>query len=462
MYNKEQKIHFVGVAGVGMAGIAEILARMDYSVTGSDKSSGPRVDYLVQLGVQVYGEHSEDNVDETVGVLVYSSAVPQDNPELVKAKELGIPVIRRAEMLAELLRMKYGIAVAGSHGKTSTTSLIAHLLVTGELDPSVIIGGRLIHSRSGAKLGKSQFMVAEADESDGSFSLLRPTLSVITNIDYEHIEHYGSFEVLESSFRSFLDSVPFYGAVFACFECERVRTVAGSLNRRVVSYGFSQDLDFSAKILRKKTGLVEFELFIRGESQGEVKLPISGDHQVLNSLAAIAVASELKVSTSTIKTALESFPGVARRSELLFESGEVSLYDDYGHHPTEIAATLSGLSSSRGSGRLVVIFQPHRFSRTRSLFQEFEKCFDTADLVLLTDIYSAGEEDTQEVSSESLVELINKRTPGKAIVVKDFNGVIDWCESGLKTGDTLITMGAGSIGGFAPRLKATLQRIFKL
>lgn len=451
MYHFNQHLHFVGIGGVGMAGIAEVLLNLGYIVSGSDlKDDTPLIQHLVQLGAKVTFGHRAENVDESVTVVVVSSAVRPDNPELVAAHERGLPVIPRAEMLSELMRMKYGIAVAGSHGKTSTTSMIGKILSHVGLDPTVILGGRVLSTDSGARLGMGQYLVAEADESDGTFCLLRPVIASVSNIDCEHIGHYGSFGALEQAFAQFMGSIPFYGLVVACFDDPVVARIARGLRRRVVSYGVHGEHEIAARDIAISGVESTFRLIARGIDQGEFRLPMPGQHFVSNALAAIAVATEVGVTIDECRDALEVFPGVARRIELLGTRKGISVIDDYGHHPTEIKATLRAVragffetdANGKLEGRLVVVFQPHRYSRTRELFSDFVQSFSDADDVLVSAIYGAGEEMDPSVSGEHLARSIQHPSVTYLGQVEE---AVSLLAKRLHYGDLVIFLGAGSV-----------------
>lgn len=460
MYNHNQQVHFVGIGGVGMAGIAEVLLSLGYRVSGSDCKEGELTRHLADCGAMVHIGHAAENLAEETSVVVFSSAVASDNPELVSARERRIPIIPRAEMLGELMRMKYGIAVAGSHGKTTTTTMIATILEEAGFDPTVIIGGRLQCSRSGARRGTGDYLVAEADESDGSFYHLRPAISVLTNIDREHMSFYGSFGRLESCFRDYLGSVPFYGLIVACVDDPVVRRMVESISRRVCLYGLDTSADFSAKDIGSVDGISSYTLLVKGKEQTRVVLPLPGIHLVKNSLAAIAVALELGVYLEEAVQALATFPGVARRSEVVRRTPRYLIVDDYGHHPTEISATISAIRKSwiehseSSYRRLVVAFQPHRFSRTQELFADFLDCFKGVDCLFLTDIYGAGEPAIPGITGEKLAQSI--QAPAVTFVqnVGELQRVL---KENLQDGDVILTLGAGSITAVSHELARSLE-----
>ncbi|MGC9045761.1 MAG: UDP-N-acetylmuramate--L-alanine ligase, partial [Thermodesulfovibrio sp.] len=383
-----KKIHFVGIGGIGMSGIAEVLHNMGYIVTGSDIKESDTVKRLRNFGIKVFIGHSKDNIDET-DVVVFSSAVKPDNPEIVKAKEFGIPVIPRAEMLAELCRLKYSILVAGAHGKTTTTSLIATVLTDAGFDPTVIVGGKLKSIGSNAKLGQGEFLVAEADESDGSFLKLTPAISVITNIDREHLDYFKNLRRIKKAFVEFANKVPFYGLSILCGECRHIRDLIPHLTRRYVTYGFDKAFDFYAKNIEYSPPKVSFNAFFKEKSLGRFTITVLGKHNVLNALATIIVAKELSVPMQKVKESFESFKGIGRRFEFKGEKKGIKFYDDYGHHPTEIKAVIKTALWLKPE-RLCVIFQPHRYTRTRDLMEEFIKVFKSTlrktDVLFLMDI----------------------------------------------------------------------------
>lgn len=465
MYNSNQHLHFIGIGGVGMAGIAEVLLNLDYSISGSDLKKNALIESLECQGAKVALGHKAENIPENTSVIVYSSAVRSDNPEMLEAQARNLPCIPRAEMLAELMRMKYGVAVAGSHGKTTTTSMTAKILVDAGFDPTVIIGGRVLSQQTGAVVGTGAYLVAEADESDGSFCMLRPAIAIVSNIDSEHLGHYGTFGALEEAFRQFVSSVPFYGLVVACFDDPVVARVCSSLKRRVLSYGLSPEREVAAKdivVYGPKTG---FTLVVRGEEIGRYLLPMIGSHMVSNALAAIAVGIELGVYPDEAARALESFAGVARRSEVLFR-GPAVVIDDYGHHPREISATLKAVKAAWVpemakertdclNGKLSVIFQPHRYSRTRELFGEFLGCFSEADELIVTDIYSAGEDPVAGISGQSLASAIQHPN---VRYVPDLQDASSQLLSAVETGDVILTLGAGSVTQTGHLMAAELRK----
>lgn len=448
VFEQYRIIHFVGIGGIGMSGIAEVLHNLGYEVTGSDVKESDTTNRLNSLGIKVYIGHRAENVDDA-HVVVISSAVSKDNAEVVEAKRKSIPVIPRAEMLAELARMKYGILVAGAHGKTTTTSLISTVLSSGGLDPTVVIGGKLRSTGSNARLGQGDFLVAEADESDGSFLRLSPTIAVVTNIDREHMDFFKTMDSLRDAFLSFINKAPFYGVSIVCIENDELRKLLPYVHRRYITYGLSSDSDVYAVAIKKGFMAVSFDVVYKGENLGNFSLPVPGVHNILNSLAAIIVARELKIEAGVIKEALKKFSGIQRRFELKGEEKGIKVFDDYGHHPTEIKATLNaakdGLLTMQGAGRLFVIFQPHRYTRTKDLMDEFTSCFSEADILCLLDIYSAGEKPIDGIDSNSLLDRIKKTGHEDAAYFPDREKLMDNLLMRLKSGDVVFTLGAGDV-----------------
>jgi len=451
MYNQKQHLHFIGIGGVGMAGIAEIVCNLGYKVSGSDMNMNALGEHLVKLGCEVTIGHDAAVLSETVTAVVKSSAIPESNPELKRARELSIPIISRAAMLAELMRMKYGIAVAGSHGKTTTTSMTARVLTEVGLDPTVVVGGRVLNQATGAKLGMGQYFVAEADESDGSFCLLRPAIAVVTNIDYEHMGHYGDFETLKKAFRDFLSTIPFYGLIGACIDDPAVRAVIEGIDRRVLTYGTNENADIRARDFSVEDSKTRFILSVNNCDISHVSLPLAGEHMILNALAAIGIGIELGAYPDEAIRALEDFPGVSRRTEVLDSVSGVLFMDDYGHHPTEIKATLAGIRKNflpsqlktNGTGKIHVMFEPHRYSRTKEIFSDFSDAFDDADIVYISEIYAAGEKPVEGISGELLAKSLNHKNVS---YLENFSENSDKILNQLKAGDILVTLGAGAIG----------------
>jgi len=454
MLKRIRTVHLVGIGGAGMSGIAELLLNLGYRVSGSDIRPSPVLERLRQLGARIAIGHHPENIGEA-DVVVFSTAVRPENPELVAARERQIPVIPRAEMLAELMRLKYSIAVAGSHGKTTTTSMIATVLAQAGWDPTIVVGGRLRAIDSHAKLGSGDFMVVEADESDRSFLKLSPTFAVITNIDREHLDHYADLAELRDAFVEFANRVPFYGSVIVCLDDENVQAILPRLMRKVITYGLSSQSEVSAvEIETPDCFRTTFVARWRGETLGRIRLSVSGQHNVYNALAACAVGLELEIPFETIAAALEDFRGVDRRFQVKGEAGGVLIVDDYGHHPTEIKATLA---TARLCGRrVVVLFQPHRYTRTHLLLEDFARAFYDADVVLVTDIYAAGEDPIEGVTAERLVERLREFGHRQAQYVGDLEAAIAATRAVLRPGDLLLTLGAGSVTQAADRLVIAL------
>lgn len=443
---RRRRIHFIGIGGIGMSGIAEILLNLGYTVTGSDLRDSPTTTRLRQLGARVWTGHAVENVEDPEAV-VTSSAIPANNVELVEARRRRLPVISRGELLAELMRVKFGIAVAGSHGKTSTSSICAAVLAAGGKDPTVVIGGRVASIGSNARLGKSDYLLVEADESDGSFLALDPIVSVITNIDREHMDHYGTSSNLLRAFEQFAGSVPFYGAAIVCLDDPLVKCVVGAIQRRCLTYGLralSPDADLVAHGIRLSRGKVSFRLTHRGTSLGRFRARGVGLHTVRNAMAAVLVGMELEIPVDRIRAGLEEFRGVDRRFQQRGEERGVMVIDDYGHHPTEIRTTLAAAASCGFRG-VSVIFQPHRYSRTKDLEDEFADCFGECERVWVVDIYSAGEDALPGVCSPRLVDKIVRSGHPRASYCPSMSDAAERAAQVLRPGDALITFGAGNV-----------------
>jgi UDP-N-acetylmuramate--alanine ligase len=454
MFAKAQRVHFIGIGGIGMSGIAEILLTLGYAVSGSDLRRSSITDRLETLGATVFQGHAAANVVGS-GVVVTSSAVTEQNPEVAEARVRKIPVIQRAEMLAELMRLKYGIAVAGMHGKTTTTSMIATVLAAGGLDPTVVVGGRVDSMGSNARLGKSQYLVAEADESDRSFLKLSPILSVVTNLDREHMDCYRDMEDVEAAFLEFMERVPFYGACTACIDNEQLAAMLPRVQRRVFTYGTSPTADYVLRMLPPVEGVrSRFEVAVGGLVLGPFSLHVPGRHNVLNATAAVAIGTQLDVSCEHIAQALHDFRGVDRRFQLKGCARGVSVVDDYGHHPTEIRATLNAARES-GFPHVHVIFQPHRYTRTRDLMAEFATAFDEADTVQVLDIYAASEEPIQGVDAPALVRAIGRR---EVQYSSSFEEAVSRTVARAEDGDVILTLGAGSVSQAAPMVLEALAK----
>jgi UDP-N-acetylmuramate--alanine ligase len=456
LFSKKTRVHFVGIGGIGMSGIAEVLKNLGYSVTGSDLKSSPTTERLRSLGIPVREGHRSEHVDEQVDVVVVSSAVRSTNPEVAEARRLSIPIIPRAEMLAELMRLKYGIAVAGSHGKTTTTSMVAVVLDRAGLDPTMVIGGRITAFGTNARLGDSDLMVVEADESDRSFLQLSPVVAVVTGIDREHMEAYRDMADLEGAFVDFVNKVPFYGASVLCLDEERVQDMLPRVRRRYVTYGFSAQADVSAEEVRLEGPGSSYRLRLSGEPAGEIRLRVPGRVAVLNSLAAVGVGRELGLGVAEISSGLESFSGVDRRFQVKADAGGILVIDDYGHHPTEIRATLQTAKESFGR-RTVVVFQPHRYTRVKELFEEFCRAFHQADLLIVTEIYPAGEDPIEGVSGKILTEGIEKHGHRHVRFVADLETIPELLQPELQEGDLVITLGAGSVTGLSDKLAEVVR-----
>lgn len=438
-----------------MSGIAEILLGQGFRVSGSDIALSPVCERLKSLGATIYIGHAAENVAANVSNVVYSSAISQDNPELLEARGRKIPVIRRADVLAELMRLKFGVAVAGSHGKTTTTSLCAAILENAGLDPTVIIGGVVKSIGSGGKLGTGDFLVAESDESDRSFLSLKPTVAVVTNIDVEHLGAYRSLDDLESSFEKFISSVPFYGVAVLCIDDPRVRSIAGKIEGRKITYGISPDAELRATDLEVEAGSTRFTVLRNKVELGRIGLPMPGKHLALNSLAAIAVALEFDVSFSVIQDSLARFNGVGRRLEMIGEAAGVLVIDDYGHHPTEIRATLQAIKDSWPDRKLHVLFQPHRYSRTRDSFAEFLDAFRLADNLKMAPIYAAGEDPIEGISSEHLCKALSHPS---CEYVPELDLLEQAISPEIQSGDIVLCLGAGSIGTIAVKILRSLKK----
>ena len=444
MFRKARRIHFIGIGGIGMSGIAEVLLNLNYNVSGSDISKGDLTERLANLGAEVFLGHDAANV-QGADVVVYSSAIKPDNPEVVAAKERFVPVIPRAEMLAELMRLKFSIAVAGTHGKTTTTSLVATILDHVGMDPTAVIGGRLDFLGSNARLGAGEYLVAEADESDGSFLLLTPTIAVITNIDPEHLDYYTGLDHLKRDFLAFVNKVPFYGLAVLCIDHPVVQALIPGVKKPYTTYGFSHQADLRAVDI-KQDGFETFFTVVSAEEGelGQVRLGMPGRHNVLNALAAIAVSRELDIPFEKVSASIDGFSGIHRRFQLLGQANDILVVDDYGHHPVEIRAVLSAAKNGFDR-RIVVVFQPHRFSRTRDLFDEFLTAFNEADVLVITEIYPASEEPIEGVNAKKLYDGIRAFGHKEAHYVPEFDKIGDFTHDLIRPGDLVLTLGAGSI-----------------
>ncbi|MDR2019108.1 MAG: UDP-N-acetylmuramate--L-alanine ligase [Syntrophobacterales bacterium] len=451
VFHKIDKIHFVGIGGIGMSGIAEVLLNLGFKVTGSDLRKTDTTERLERMGARIFQGHRVENVEDA-DVVVVSSAVKTDNPEVLKAREQFVPVIQRAEMLAELMRMKYSIAVAGAHGKTTTTSLVSSILGYAGIDPTCVIGGKLKSLGSNAKLGDSKYLVAEADESDGTFLLLFPTIAVVTNIDLEHLDFYKDITEIKSAFLTFLNKVPFYGLDIICIDNANLQSLIPSLKRRYMTYGLSKQADLRAENITYNGFQTTFKVIYREYGLGDISLTLPGIHNVRNTLAAIGVAIELDIPFEAIRDALKDFSGIQRRLEVKWD-GSIKLIDDYGHHPTEIRATLSAVRSM-WKGRVVVIFQPHRYTRTSALMDEFVTSFNEADLLIVTEIYAASEEKIEGVSGYILAEKIKASGHKNVMFAPSKEDAAELVLQNAKPGDVVITLGAGDVNKIDERLKS--------
>jgi UDP-N-acetylmuramate--alanine ligase len=444
MFLKKYHIHFVGIGGIGMSGIAELLLNIGYKVSGSDSSSSDITRRLKRLGGIIFKGHSAEQI-LGADVVVTSSAIGPGNPEVVAAGQGSIPVIPRAEMLAELMRLKYSVAIAGAHGKTSTTSIIASVLGKGGLDPTVVIGGKLKSIDSNALLGEGDYIVAEADESDGSFLKMSPTIAVVTNIDREHLDFYRDLTAIKEVFLSFIDKIPFYGLAVLCLDNEPIQDIIPNIQKRFTTYGMSTQADFQAKDVVFEGLKSRFHVYHLGTWLGEILLNLPGIHNVYNSLASIAVGMELDISFDVIKSALQTVEGVQRRLEIKGEKKGVTVVDDYGHHPTEIKITLQAARESWPHRRVVVVFQPHRYSRTQALFDEFTRSFYQSDLLVVLPIYAAGEQKIKGVEGHALFEGIRSHGHKEVVYFQDFETAVSHLIKILSPEDILLTLGAGDV-----------------
>jgi UDP-N-acetylmuramate--alanine ligase len=457
MFKRYQQIHFVGIGGSGMSGIAEILLNLGYRVTGSDARRNEAVERLEQLGAKIFIGHEASHTDGA-HVVVYSSAVSRDNIEVQVARQRQIPAIPRAEMLAELMRLKYGIAVAGTHGKTTTTSMVGAVLAEGRLDPTIVVGGRVTGLGSNARLGQGDFLVAEADESDGSFLKLDPTIAVVTTIDAEHLDHYGSLDAIREAFVRFVAKVPFYGSAVLCLDQPNIQLLIPRIEKRIITYGLESGADLVARRLHLAGMTSRFEVYHRGALLGECTLQIPGRHNVLNALAAVGVGLDVDIPFLTIQKALAGFAGVQRRFQVLGNARGITVVDDYGHHPAEIRATLAAAKAGFDC-RIVTVFQPHRYTRTMHLRQEFLTAFNQADVLFLMDIYGAGEPPIPGVTAEDLASGI--RSHGHRHVTylgSDRNRIVDHLCEVTRAGDLVLTLGAGTdVSQLGPQILRRLE-----
>ncbi len=457
MFRRSSRVHFVGIGGTGMCGIAEVLLNLGYEVSGSDLAGNEAIFRLRGLGARVVLGHRRENV-AGVDVLVYSSAVTTENVEVAEARRRKIPVIRRAEMLAELMRMKYSIGVAGTHGKTTTTSFIAAVLAAGGLDPTVVVGGRVNALGSNARMGEGEYLVAEADESDGTFLRLAPTISIVTNIDEEHLDFYEDYDAIKAAFLEFVNKVPFYGFSVLCLDHPAIQEIIPRVEKQFVTYGFGAQADYAGEEFRYESGESVFCVKRHGERIGEIRLPMPGRHNADNALAAAAVALELDVSLADVRRGLREFDGIGRRLERVGAASGVTVFDDYGHHPEEIRVTLRAVREAWPENRLVVAFQPHRYTRTHHLGEAFHTAFYDADRVIITPIYAAGEAPIEGVSAGKMAEGIRAhghRNCDAARSLEDASRRL--CEE-ARAGDVVLTLGAGDVWRVGRRLLQNLER----
>jgi UDP-N-acetylmuramate--alanine ligase len=451
MFKRYQQIHFVGIGGAGMSGIAEVLLTLGYRVTGSDLRRGETVERLERLGAKVFTGHQPFHV-EGAHVVVYSSAVALDNVEVQVARQRGIPVIPRAEMLAELMRLKYGIAIAGTHGKTTTTSIVAAVVAAGGFDPTVVVGGRVHGLGANAKLGQGEFLVAEADESDGSFLKLSPTIAVVTTVDAEHLDHYADLDAIRAAFLQFVNKVPFYGAAVVCLDDPNIQQMIPRIEKRVVTYGLESGADITARRLAFSGLHASFEVVQRGRPLGPATLQVPGRHNVLNALAAVAVGLDLEVPWDRLQQALAGFGGVQRRFQIRGEARGVLVVDDYGHHPAEIRATLAAAKAGFDR-RVITVFQPHRYTRTLHLRRDFLTAFYQSDVLIVMDIYGAGETPIEGVHARDLAEGIAAHGHREVHYMDgDRKGIVDYLWETTRSGDLVLTLGAGDVGQIGTEL----------
>ncbi|MFT3928673.1 MAG: UDP-N-acetylmuramate--L-alanine ligase [Spongiibacteraceae bacterium] len=452
-----KRIHFIGIGGTGMCGIAEVLLNLSYQITGSDMKSGASTQRLEKLGATVFIGHTAENI-RGADVVVVSTAVRENNPEIIAARDARIPIVRRAEMLAELMRYRHGIAIAGTHGKTTTTTMIATIFAEAELDPTFVIGGLVNSAGSNARLGESRYLIAEADESDASFLHLQPLVSVVTNIEADHMDTYGGdFSVLKKTFIEFLHNLPFYGIAVLCIDDPVIREMLPSISRSVITYGFSDDADFRINDWHKSGMQSTFRVTKQSSSEVfDIELHIPGKHNVLNATAALAVANDEGIAHEKIIAGLARYQGVGRRfqiyGDLQVQGGSATLVDDYGHHPTEVAATISGVRQAWPDRRLVMVYQPHRYTRTRDLYEDFASVLSTVDVLLMLDVYSAGEDPIAGADSRSLCRSIRSRGKVEPVFVEKIEQIADVLKSVVRAGDIVLTQGAGNIGAIAAEL----------
>lgn len=449
LFRKSKKMHFIGIGGIGMSGIAEILINMGYEVSGSDLRESEQTKRLAALGAEIFIGHSQSNIRD-YHVVVTSSAIDRSNPEIIEARKRKIPIIHRSEMLAEIVRLKHGIGVAGTHGKTTTSSMLAYVLYKGGMNPTAVIGGKVFDFGSNARVGEGDYMVFEADESDGSFLNLLPSIGVVTNIDADHLDHYKYFEGIKEAFLVYINNIPFYGYSVICIDDPTIREIIPRIEKPFVTYGFSQDADFRAVDVVFDGNKTKFRCLYGGAELGEFEISQLGNHNVVNSLSVIAVATELGLEPSVVNDGLSEFKGVGRRLEKIGEAKGIAVYDDYGHHPTEVRATLDALKKL--GRRIVVIFQPHRYTRTQLLWDDFGQAFPNADRLFLAEIYAAGESPIDGVSSSLIAESVSRHDSRPARIISRFEDIASTVADELKEGDIVLTLGAGDIYKAGPEI----------
>ncbi|RLB73742.1 MAG: UDP-N-acetylmuramate--L-alanine ligase [Deltaproteobacteria bacterium] len=456
MYGRIKKIHFVGIGGIGMSGIAELLLNLDYRVSGSDLRESDTTRRLAELGGEIVIGHCAENINE-VDVVVTSTAVKEDNPEVVEALRQHVAVIPRAEMLAELMRMKYGIAIAGTHGKTTTTSMMSVVLHHAGIDPTAVIGGKLDAFGSNAKLGRGKFLVAEADESDGSFMHLSPTIAVVTNIDADHLDFYSGIDEIKQIFVDFINKIPFYGRAVLCLDDRNIQDILPQVKKRFITYGLTSQADFHAEDIQHRQGRTSFSAFYQGEELGRISFRMPGRHNVLNALSVLAVAYELEIPFQTIIGGFRNFGGLQRRFELRDEIDNIMIIDDYGHHPVEIEATLSAAKSGWNK-RVIAVFQPHRYTRTEALFEDFLTAFYQADLLVVTEVYAAGEAPIEGATGDALAQGIIEHGHKAVKYRTSLEEVAEYVAEVVEPGDMVITLGAGNVNQVCPLLAEKLRK----
>ena len=444
MYQKKYHIHFVGIGGIGMSGIAELLLNLGYQVSGSDQQTSEITERLKALGGIIFAGHDADQICGA-DVVVISSAVGRDNPEVLAAERISVPVIPRAEMLAELMRLKYSVAIAGAHGKTTTTSMVASVLAQGGLDPTVVIGGKLKSIGSNAVLGQGDFIVAEADESDGSFLKFSPAIAVVTNIDREHLDFYQDLETIKAVFLDFIDRIPFYGLAILCLDNESIQDLIPKIKKRYATYGMSSQADFQIRNVEFEKRHSRFSVYRQGHKFGRFTLNLPGIHNVYNATASIAAGVELDIPVDAIESALQTLEGVQRRLEIKGEVNGITVVDDYGHHPTEIKTTLQAIEECWPDNRKIIVFQPHRYTRTRALFDDFTRSFYQSDVLLVLPIYAAGEQKIEGLTSSKLCEGIKAHGHKEVLYAACSEDAIAYLKENLKPGDVLLTLGAGDV-----------------